>query len=139
MTPSAPLEHRIPMRDRLRAAGIWAAAGAFAGVLVGIIWGWIGYGSFQLGYMAPHVVTSAFSLAFLGAGIALVRTRSPAPYHPPHVAETSPGTASRRTEGIVFFLLAVVIWPFLSVGFVGAYGFLVWMWQIIFGPPGPPH
>ncbi|EKX59212.1 Periplasmic nitrate reductase component NapE [Rhodobacter sp. AKP1] len=46
--------------------------------------------------------------------------------------------AGRRHELIVFFILAAVIWPFLSVAFVGGYGFLIWMWQIVFGPPGPP-
>jgi nitrate reductase NapE len=56
-------------------------------------------------------------------------------------AETSSETvrAGRRAELAVFLLLAVVIWPFLSIGFVAGYGFLVWMWQIMFGPPGPPH
>jgi nitrate reductase NapE len=56
-------------------------------------------------------------------------------------AETSSDAvrAGRRAELAVFLLLAVVIWPFLSIGFVAGYGFLVWMWQIVFGPPGPPH
>lgn len=47
--------------------------------------------------------------------------------------------AGRRSELAVFVMLAVVIWPIFAVGFVGGYGFLVWMWQIIFGPPGPPN
>ncbi len=38
----------------------------------------------------------------------------------------------------MFALLAVLIWPFIAVAVVGGYGFLVWMWQIVFGPPGPP-
>lgn len=46
--------------------------------------------------------------------------------------------ARRRHEFIVFFTLAVLIWPFIAVGIVGGFGFLVWIWQIIFGPPGPP-
>ena len=45
---------------------------------------------------------------------------------------------SRRAELATFIVLAVLIWPVIAVGFVGAYGFTVWMWQIIFGPPGPP-
>ncbi|HRN88617.1 periplasmic nitrate reductase, NapE protein [Hyphomicrobium sp.] len=44
----------------------------------------------------------------------------------------------RRSELSVFFLLAVIIWPIISVALIGGYGFLVWMWQIVFGPPGPP-
>lgn len=45
----------------------------------------------------------------------------------------------KRDEIIVFLILAVIIWPILSVAFVGGYGFIVWMWQMIFGPPGPIH
>jgi nitrate reductase NapE len=45
---------------------------------------------------------------------------------------------SRREEIFAFVVLAVLIWPVLAVGIVGGYGFIVWMLQIIFGPPGPP-
>lgn len=45
---------------------------------------------------------------------------------------------SRRRELITFFVLAFGIWPVLAVGVVGGYGFLVWMFQIVYGPPGPP-
>jgi nitrate reductase NapE len=44
----------------------------------------------------------------------------------------------RRAEIFAFIVLAVLIWPVLAVGIVGGYGFIVWMLQIIFGPPGPP-
>ena len=44
----------------------------------------------------------------------------------------------RRRELFLFLFLAVVIWPVLAVGFVGGYGFLVWMYQLFVGPPGPP-
>ncbi len=44
----------------------------------------------------------------------------------------------RRGERLVFLLLAVAIWPVIAVLIVGGYGFMVWMWQIVFGPPGPP-
>jgi nitrate reductase NapE len=51
----------------------------------------------------------------------------------------TPGLArTRRQEIIAFILLAVLIWPVVAVGVVGGYGFLVWMYQIVFGPPGPP-
>lgn len=46
---------------------------------------------------------------------------------------------SRRSEFVAFIILAVLIWPVLAVGVVGGYGFLVWMFQLIYGPPGPPH
>ncbi|WP_081505999.1 periplasmic nitrate reductase, NapE protein [Azospirillum lipoferum] len=44
----------------------------------------------------------------------------------------------RRREIAMFLLLAVFIWPVLSVAVVGGYGFIVWMSQLILGPPGPP-
>jgi nitrate reductase NapE len=46
---------------------------------------------------------------------------------------------SRRAELFVFATIAALIWPVVAVGVVGGYGFLVWTYQIIFGPPGPPH
>jgi nitrate reductase NapE len=49
--------------------------------------------------------------------------------------ETPP---SRRQELFMFALLAILIWPVIAVAVVGGYGFLVWMWQLIIGPPGPP-
>ncbi|AXQ95956.1 periplasmic nitrate reductase, NapE protein (plasmid) [Cereibacter azotoformans] len=55
---------------------------------------------------------------------------------PPRTTEMT--RTGRRGELFVFFVLAAVIWPFLSIAFVGGYGFLIWMWQIVFGPPGPP-
>ncbi|WP_378950668.1 periplasmic nitrate reductase, NapE protein [Mesorhizobium sp. ANAO-SY3R2] len=44
----------------------------------------------------------------------------------------------RRWEQWAFLVLAFVIWPFIAVGFVATYGFIVWMWQAWAGPPGPP-
>lgn len=38
----------------------------------------------------------------------------------------------------MFLVLAVFIWPVLAVAIVGGYGFLVWMTQLVLGPPGPP-
>jgi nitrate reductase NapE len=45
---------------------------------------------------------------------------------------------TRRQELFMFALLAILIWPFIAVAVVGGYGFAVWMWQLVFGPPGPP-
>jgi periplasmic nitrate reductase NapE len=42
-----------------------------------------------------------------------------------------------RREGLIFFFLAFVIWPFIAVAIVGGYGFIVWMTQLLTGPPGP--
>ena len=43
----------------------------------------------------------------------------------------------RRRELLTFVVLAFGIWPVVAVGAVGGYGFLVWMYQIVYGPPGP--
>lgn len=42
----------------------------------------------------------------------------------------------RRRELLTFVVLAFGIWPVVAVGAVGGYGFLVWMYQIVYGPPG---
>ncbi len=57
--------------------------------------------------------------------------------------KTGPGALThpaslRRRELITFLALAFGIWPVVAVGVVGGYGFLVWMLQLIVGPPGPP-
>ena len=36
---------------------------------------------------------------------------------------------------LVFAFLAVVLFPVIAVGVVAGWGFLVWMWQLIAGPP----
>ena len=45
---------------------------------------------------------------------------------------------SRLSELLVFLTIIVLIWPVVAVGVVGGYGFSVWIFQMIFGPPGPP-
>lgn len=35
-----------------------------------------------------------------------------------------------------FFFLTAVLFPVLAVVFVSAYGFAVWIYQMIAGPPG---
>jgi nitrate reductase NapE len=44
----------------------------------------------------------------------------------------------RRAEFYVFAIIVALIWPVVAVGVVGGYGFLIWMSQLILGPPGPP-
>ena len=41
----------------------------------------------------------------------------------------------RWRETLVFLFLAVVLMPVLSVAVVGGFGFAVWMYQLIVGPP----
>ncbi len=48
------------------------------------------------------------------------------------------GATTRRQELATFLVATFVIIPGLSVAFVGAYGFVVWISQMVFGPPGPP-
>ncbi|MGB3390964.1 MAG: periplasmic nitrate reductase, NapE protein [Pseudaminobacter sp.] len=58
-----------------------------------------------------------------------------------HAGQTAPPDTAgqqRRRELIAFLILAFGIWPVVAVGVVGGFGFIVWMWQILFGPPGPP-
>ena len=49
---------------------------------------------------------------------------------------SKPAAGTRRGELLAFFVLAVVIWPFIAVGVVGGFGFLVWMYHLAVGPPG---
>ena len=48
--------------------------------------------------------------------------------------DTKPDT--RAEERRSFLFLTVVMAPVLAVGIVGGYGFIVWMYQLIAGPPG---
>ena len=46
--------------------------------------------------------------------------------------------ATRREEIRVFLFLSLVLVPLLAVLFVAGFGFVVWIWQMFAGPPGPP-
>jgi nitrate reductase NapE len=41
----------------------------------------------------------------------------------------------RRQELIVFILFTVFVAPALAIAIVGSYGFAIWMYQLINGPP----
>ena len=41
----------------------------------------------------------------------------------------------RRQELSVFLFLTVVLAPILAVAIVGGYGFAIWMYQLLSGPP----
>lgn len=43
----------------------------------------------------------------------------------------------KRRETLTFLILAVLIWPFIAVGVVAGWGFIVWMYYLFTGPPGP--
>jgi nitrate reductase NapE len=54
-------------------------------------------------------------------------------HQPRDMAATDPPT--RRDELAAFVFFAVFMAPLLAVTIVGAYGFAVWMAQLIAGPP----
>lgn len=43
--------------------------------------------------------------------------------------------SNKKREIRVFLFLTVVLFPVLSIALMGGYGFVIWMSQIIFGPP----
>ncbi len=45
---------------------------------------------------------------------------------------------SKKRELKAFLFLTVVLAPLLSVVLVGGYGFTIWMYQLIAGPPSAP-
>ncbi|HAJ88850.1 MAG TPA: periplasmic nitrate reductase, NapE protein, partial [Pseudomonas sp.] len=45
--------------------------------------------------------------------------------------------STKRDETRLFVFLIVFLFPILSVALVSGYGFIVWIVQMIFGPPGP--
>lgn len=54
-----------------------------------------------------------------------------------HMPAEEPIPTRKRRELIAFFVLAVLIWPFIAIGVVGAYGLVVWIYYMFTGPPGP--
>jgi nitrate reductase NapE len=53
------------------------------------------------------------------------------------IMNTQAQAGHRRREIIAFLVLAVLIWPFIAVGVVAGWGFVVWMYYSLTGPPGP--
>ncbi len=54
----------------------------------------------------------------------------------PH--HTDPAPTGKPEETRLFIFLLVFLFPLLSVVTVAGYGFIIWISQMIFGPPGPP-
>jgi nitrate reductase NapE len=48
-------------------------------------------------------------------------------------------TSAAVAWALVFFVLAIAVWPVVAVGVAGGWGFAVWMYQQAYGPPGPPQ
>jgi nitrate reductase NapE len=49
---------------------------------------------------------------------------------------TSERDPTRKSELTMFLFLTVVLAPALAVAIVGGYGLIVWIGQIVSGPPG---
>lgn len=49
------------------------------------------------------------------------------------VAEENVSTRQQELKG--FLLLAVFLAPALAIALVGSYGFMIWIYQLIAGPP----
>jgi periplasmic nitrate reductase NapE len=47
---------------------------------------------------------------------------------PPSASSAAP---SRRAETLMFLALSVLVWPLIAVGTVGAYGFSIWIYQML--------
>lgn len=45
---------------------------------------------------------------------------------------------TKGREVATFLVTTLILIPGLAVAFVGAYGLVVWVSQMILGPPGPP-
>lgn len=54
----------------------------------------------------------------------------------PDLSSASSETVTKSDEQKAFLFLAVLLAPILSFVLVGSYGFLIWMSQLLFGPPG---
>jgi len=50
--------------------------------------------------------------------------------------QATESTKSRELFGFLF--LTVILGPILSFVLVGGYGFAIWMYQLLAGPPGAP-
>ena len=53
----------------------------------------------------------------------------------PQLAHTD--NEQRRKEWRLFIFIIVFLFPILSVAIVGGYGFVIWMYQLLAGPPVP--
>jgi nitrate reductase NapE len=56
----------------------------------------------------------------------------------PDLRDPLRSSSDRRRELLTFLFLTVILAPALAVAIVGGWGFLVWIYQLIYGPPGPP-
>ncbi|WP_041522409.1 periplasmic nitrate reductase, NapE protein [Gilvimarinus agarilyticus] len=55
---------------------------------------------------------------------------------PTQELKLQPENEQKRREWRLFIFIIVFLFPLLSVAIVGGYGFTIWMYQILAGPPG---
>lgn len=48
----------------------------------------------------------------------------------------SSDASSKKEELRAFLLITVILAPVVTVSLIGSYGFLIWISQILTGPPG---
>jgi nitrate reductase NapE len=53
----------------------------------------------------------------------------------PDLRDPLRSSSDRRRELLTFLFLTVILAPALAVAIVGGWGFLVWIYQLIYGPP----
>lgn len=53
------------------------------------------------------------------------------------IATMEPTAVERRRELRAFLFLTVFLAPILAVGLVASWGFIIWIFQMFAGPPGP--
>lgn len=58
--------------------------------------------------------------------------------HSSEIEKVRKSARTTRDELLVFLVIVALVWPAMTVGVVGGYGFAVWMYQLVAGPPGPP-
>lgn len=66
---------------------------------------------------------------------------APVPTHKVGIMEQNEGqiVASKQQERLAFLLLTGVVFPLATVLIVAGYGFLVWMWQLLYAGPPTGH
>jgi nitrate reductase NapE len=50
---------------------------------------------------------------------------------------TGQNASEKKKEWRLFIFIIVFLFPILTVAIVGAFGFSIWFYQLIAGPPGP--
>jgi periplasmic nitrate reductase NapE len=59
-----------------------------------------------------------------------------APQDPDGATSADAVAVSKGDETFAFVFLSFVLFPILAIVFVGGFGFILWMLQLIYGPPG---